>query len=345
MLDIVQEYAQKWRCSLHPGKSKVMVFGCRNHSPSRWKLGNDTIEVVEQHLHLRILHSTKSTVARTILQTSRGRSSFFALNRFGTRLGCTHPLTALRLYQTISLPRMLYGAPLWNISNTEMEMYERVHWKILRTIQGLPIRCPKVGVLWMADTKYIKDIVLKEKLIFLHSILQLPDHAAPKQVLLACLSSTSPKSWINTLQRHLDEINLPDISTLAANTPSAGIWHRCVDRLIACQAQLNMCEEAESKKDLNPLIRCCTKPSVPAPHWKVTHSTEMLHLTTKSNFRVRLLLGCHGLESDAARFRARRDGGPTGEEDPVHFLATCNTLQHPAGRASIHAQPHPTQST
>ena len=63
----------------------------------------------------------------------------------------------------------------------------------------------------------------------------------------------------------------------------------------------------------------------------------MLHLTTKSNFRVRLLLGCHGLESDAARFRVRRDGGPigiptcklcnSGEEDPEHFLAACNTLQ------------------
>ena len=92
----------------------------------------------------------------------------------------------------------------------------------------------------------------------------------PKQVLLACLSSTSPRSWINTLQRHLDELNLPDISTLAADTPSAGIWHRCVDRLIACQAQLNMREEAEGKKDLDPLIRCCTKPSVPAPYWKVT---------------------------------------------------------------------------
>lgn len=29
MLDIVQTYAQKWRYSLHPGKSKVMVFGSR----------------------------------------------------------------------------------------------------------------------------------------------------------------------------------------------------------------------------------------------------------------------------------------------------------------------------
>ena len=46
--------------------------------------------------------------------------------------------------------------------------------------------------------------------------------------------------------------------------------------------------------------------------------------------------GCHGLESDAARFRVRRDGGPIENptcklcksgEDPVHFLAVCNALQ------------------
>ena len=151
----------------------------------------------------------------------------------------------------------------------------------------------------MAGTKNIKDIVLKEKLTFLQSILQLPDHAAPKQVLMARLCSSAPRSWINAMQSHLDALNLPDISTLAANPPSTGIWHRCVNRLISCQAQLNLNEEAESKRDLDPLIRCCTKPNAPAPHWKVTHSAEMLHLTTRSNYRVGLL-GCHGLESDAA---------------------------------------------
>ena len=88
-----------------------------------------------------------------------------------------------------------------------------------------------------------------------------------------------------------------------------------------------MREEAESKKDLDPLIRY-TAPSpcsVPAPHWKVTHSTEMLHLTTKSKGWRVMLPG------------SKLDGGPTGnptcklrksgEEDPVHFLATCNALQ------------------
>ena len=63
---------------------------------------------------------------------------------------------------------------------------------------------------------------------------------------------------------------------------------------------------------------------------------------------VRLLLGCHGLASDAARFRARRDGGPignpscklckSGKEDPVHFLAACNALQAERQSFLSHAQ-------
>ena len=202
--------------------------------------------MVEQHLHLEIL----STIARTIQQTSSGRSSFFAFNRFGTRFGCTHPLTALRLYQAISLyPACCMVHHCGTSSTLKWKCtYERYIGRSCGQFKDSTTRCPKVGELWMAGTKNIKDIVLKEKFTFLHSILQLPDQAAPRQVLLACLSSSSPRSWINTIH-HLDTLNLPDISTLAANTPSAGIWHRCVDRLIACQSQLNLLEEAESKRE------------------------------------------------------------------------------------------------
>ena len=128
----------------------------------------------------------------------------------------------------------------------------------------------------MVGAKNIKDIILKDKLIFLHSILRLPDHAAPKQILLARLSSSSLRSLTNSMQHHLDVLNLPDIPTLVANTPSAGIWIRCIDRLIACHSQLNLLEEAESKRDLNPITQCYTKPAgAPAPHWKITHLADL----------------------------------------------------------------------
>ena len=134
-------------------------------------------------------------LARTILQTSRGRSFFFfALNCFGTRFG----------------------------------------WSAL---DG-----------WC---KNIKDIILKDKLIFLHSIFRLPDHAAPKQVLLACLSSSSPRSWTNSMQHHLDALNLPDIPTLVANNPSAGIWLRCVDSMHVNHSKIYL-KKLRARETLTP---------------------------------------------------------------------------------------------
>ena len=56
-----------------------------------------------------------------------------------------------------------------------------------------------------------------------------------------------------------------------------------------------------------------------------------------NNFRVRLLVGCDGLELDASRFRyrqlsSRSTGDPTcplclsGRENFMHFVAQCSAL-------------------
>ena len=69
---------------------------------------------------LRLLNIISIRVSYT---PQRVQSSF-ALNHFGSWFGCIYLLTAVRIYQAISLPCMLYGASLWNISKTELEMFE-----------------------------------------------------------------------------------------------------------------------------------------------------------------------------------------------------------------------------
>jgi len=98
--------------------------------------------------------------ARMILQSSKGQSSFFALNCIGNRFDCIHPLTAraMRLYQAIILTHMLYSVPLSNISKTEIEMLERVHRKILHSTQGFQQKAECYG---MAVATGTKDSVLK----------------------------------------------------------------------------------------------------------------------------------------------------------------------------------------
>ena len=70
-------------------------------------------------------------------------------------------------------------------------------------------------------------------------------------------------------------------------------------------------------------------------HWSVLRGNR--EMTRSTNFRVRLLVGCHGLESDACRFRVRKcDGNLPGdpscklcgsvEESVLHFTAQCPAL-------------------
>ena len=74
----------------------------------------------------------------------------------------------------------------------------------------------------------------------------------------------------------------------------------------------------------------------PSHHWSSTlHDRQA---TTRTSFRVRMLVGCDGLEVDASRFRRRMNGtGPgnstcnlclTAPEDPAHFILHLSTRRH-----------------
>ena len=137
-------------CSLiFSRKSRVVInFGESAKTRERerllrsWSVCGCVIKEVDEYKHLGILRTVgNSTVVRTGERATSARSAFFALNSVGTRFGCLHPLTSLRLYRSLCLPIMLYGSELWFLTKTELLFLERVHRKILRTIQGLPIRC------------------------------------------------------------------------------------------------------------------------------------------------------------------------------------------------------------
>ena len=84
-----------------------------------------------------------------------------------------------------------------------------------------------------------------------------------------------------------------------------------------------------------PLSRCLLSLGKPAPHWAVIRGYPKL--SRLNNYRVRLLVGCDGLEADASRFRSHRFcQAPVGNstcplchqdrEDASHFIARCSAL-------------------
>ena len=145
------------------------------------------------------------------------------------------------------------------------------------------------------------------------------------------------KAWIPLLETQINDLNLPNIDILLQNTPSKSCWKKCVAKILGTRAHLHLLSQAETKRDLEYLSMCAPNFSLPSPLWKMTHCADWTHLTSKSNFRIRLLLGCHGLESDASRFRMRKDGQPPGDpscklcgsalEDATHFISSYTMLE------------------
>ena len=58
MIDIVAQYATKWRYCLNPHKSKVLVFGSRITPSTTWTMKGEKLDVMKEYLHLGILRST-----------------------------------------------------------------------------------------------------------------------------------------------------------------------------------------------------------------------------------------------------------------------------------------------
>ena len=72
------------------------------------------------------------------------------------------------------------------------------------------------------------------------------------------------------------------------------------------------------------------------PHTGPSPSRTSMPPARTTSFRIRLLVGCDGLEADASRFRWRKDHSQPNNstckfchsepEDPFHFIAKCPAL-------------------
>ena len=336
MLDIVHVYSRKWRYQLNETKSVVMVFGeasatrRRERMSRKWLLGGTAIKEVDETHHLGILRSVSpSTVDRTNERASAVRS---ALNAVGSRFGCLHPLTSLKLYQALCLPIMLYGAEIWSLTKSELLILERVHRRILRTIQGLPLRCPSILLTKLLGISSIADLISQRSLGFIIATANLPSDSLARQVLVARAATPNAKGTIKRYRELLSGLSLPELSALLSTPPKNEPWKAFIKKNLALRAHVDFLET----QDASYLGSCDLQLHRPAPHWRVTVGDPTL--TRLNNFRIRLLVGCDGLEHDAARFWYRNTGAAPSDpscklcghdqEDAVHFIAVCPRLEN-----------------
>ena len=338
LLDICSSYASKWRYHFNSSKSGVMVFGESSRSrpalrnSRSWILGSSSISEVDNYHHLGILRSLSNSSRPKIAERcSAGRSAFFSLNSLGSRFGCLHPITSFRLYSSLSLPILIYGSELWNLSKSDLLLISRVHRKILRTIQGLPTRCSSNALTALIGSCDISHLIQIRQLSFINSLTNMSQSDLPRQVLLARLESPSLSGAIPQWEKLLVQFKLPDIPSLIARGGFNKLsWKRHCKKHAFISEHLSLRVSCEHL----PISNFPLQLGKPCIIWQ--SSREHRSLMSAANLRVRLLTGCHGLELDAARFRIRRGTSIPGDstcklcfgapEDVRHFLLVCPSL-------------------
>ena len=121
MLNICFKYSSRWRYVLNPRKSVVLVFG---ESPRQkktianvrqWWICDSQIPESYIHKHVGVLLSTSKILSstRTYEACRKLRSTFISIIGTGLHQREMNPITCKTIYNSICIPRTLYGCDLW----------------------------------------------------------------------------------------------------------------------------------------------------------------------------------------------------------------------------------------
>ena len=339
MFDLVHNFSIQWHYQLNALKSAVLVFGesasfrSRYRPQRQWHIGSAVIQERDSYHHLGVLRSVStSSISRTSERCSSCRSVFYSLNALGSRAGCLHPLTSLRLYKSYCLPILLYGCELWSLTQTELTLLERTHRKILRTISGMPIRCKSLALQQSLGTISIRSLIHQRQLNFIHSFTSLPPDSLPSVIFVKRMAGPfSPRSSLTIFHSLVDTYKLPSIPSVLSNHLSRSQWKSLIKRcLLASEFSSYVTECAHLPLSDYPPSRL----GKPYPHWLVTLGFP--NISRKNISRMRVLFNCGGLESDICRFRpsSPSPSPPSAicklcnlaPEDAFHFIAQCPAL-------------------
>ena len=160
-------------------------------SQRRWALG--TCEVLEKasYVHLGI-ECNKYMKNHDIVKeaASKIRRTFFAILNSGLCETDLHPFTLRKIYQTVVLPRALYGCEFWHdLSESQRLHLERSHRLCVKTMQGIDQRTRSCVALNLLGIPNLESEIMKKKCTLFGQTCRLDPYYSVKRIVLHRLTS------------------------------------------------------------------------------------------------------------------------------------------------------------
>ena len=191
-LRMVYVYSCKWRFFYNAGKSAIMVYGenkreaKRNSKDRSFLLGKKKVKEKVEYDHVGVKCCLFSNyLPRTEDRISRGRRAFHAISSIGIKDKGVNMSVCTTIFWAIIMPIVTYGAELWVLQPDETEKLCIFQRYIARRCQRFPKRSPNYSSVNPLGWTNIDSYIKVKKLLFLRTILVMPDQAVCKRILVA----------------------------------------------------------------------------------------------------------------------------------------------------------------
>lgn len=304
LMQICYQYGCAYRYTYNANKSAVIVSN-DTHSYRQdgqtWTLGNNCVQETDTYMHLGVLFHKNMDLSNIVHEASNKlRKTLFSILNCGIFEGGIHPLTAKHLYETIVLPKALYGCEVWsNLLQSDIEKLETTHRFCLKIIQSLPRLARTDIVLSSLGSLPIEAEIDKRKLMLFGQLCRLDTDTTIKMLFLNRLFNfnnhpSRVRGFIPDIYKILHKYDLIDILSSYCKTgvfPSKCRWKTVVNNNIKTK-QMNLLQERVMTD--GSLCDYCIIQSLsevkPCDFWKISQFNRTLLKTAQASIKLTVLL-------------------------------------------------------
>ena len=172
MLSVAYEYSKTWWFEWGFGKCYGLIWGNDNTPDIPIMFGECVLQAVDKSKHLGILlHNNRVPSSKIIdIRIGEGRTALLAARGMGSKKVPVNPVVLSRIYWSVSIPRMLFGAEVIPINDNDCMELEKSHRQNAKLIMNVPHSVPNPAVYsalgWLSMEAYISQM----KILFLWKV-------------------------------------------------------------------------------------------------------------------------------------------------------------------------------
>ena len=245
LIDIAYRYSRKWRFQFSPTKCKVVIFGSDSNPRLKVKMGSSELEIsnCEKHLGVALANSDKHEETFIEGRIKSCKSILYGIKAIGSKRVPVTPVISSKLYNSVCIPKLLYGVEVMNVSEGSLDKVTTFHCHAAKNLQGLPDQAVNCGSLATIGWPSISCIIDKLRLLFLCRLLALPMTNIYKVLIIRRIISivynpgTAHVGPTSTMLKLCNKYGILTIVLDCINTGcylSMAEWKRLVTKAVIC---------------------------------------------------------------------------------------------------------------